>query len=132
MDHHSTEVAPVKQAGVSANAKRNAEWIALYTSGLSVDRIAYMKGVPRGRVNNVICRYGKPRPSRKHGRDLTGQRFGLLVVHTLVGRIRGSREYYWGCKCDCGGFITTRRSCLVDQMTKSCGCLPRGRKKKAA
>ena len=53
--------------------------------------------------------------------DLTGQRFGRLVVIEL-DRIT-SRKTYWKCKCDCGNEKTIRGDCLG--IVKSCGCLKR-------
>lgn len=51
--------------------------------------------------------------------DITGQRFGRVVVTSLIDTARGSR---WNCICDCGrGFIATGGH-LRDGNTKSCGC----------
>ena len=54
--------------------------------------------------------------------DLTGQRFGKLVV--LERDTSKTNGTYWLCKCDCGKIISARR----DQLTRpknpkrSCGC----------
>lgn len=54
--------------------------------------------------------------------DLTGRRFGRLVVEDEAGRNRKG-QVRWRCRCDCGGehevigSILTRGGCL------SCGCL---------
>lgn len=54
--------------------------------------------------------------------DLTGQRFGRLVV-VCAGPIgRGNRQL-WNCVCDCGGHIQTSSDNLRKSHTKSCGCL---------
>jgi hypothetical protein len=53
--------------------------------------------------------------------DLTGQRFGKLVV---IKRDISKSGTYWICKCDCGNVCSVRR----DQLTKAknpkkcCGC----------
>ncbi|QVY60931.1 hypothetical protein [Cytobacillus gottheilii] len=53
--------------------------------------------------------------------DLTGERFGRLVVVKRVENIdKGSR---WLCKCDCGIEKVIRRVHLANGNTKSCGCL---------
>lgn len=53
--------------------------------------------------------------------DLTGQRFGRLLVSRRaksVGRFRA-----WHCICDCGGEKVIRQDYLRIGMTRSCGCL---------
>lgn len=60
--------------------------------------------------------------ARPGDRDLEGERFGLLVVLCLEDqRVHGKRV--WLCLCDCGeaNSVTTGR--LVNDWTKSCGCL---------
>lgn len=54
--------------------------------------------------------------------DLTGQRFGKLVV---IERIPGTKDKTgeWKCKCDCGNYTTTSTYYLMSGHTKSCGCL---------
>lgn len=53
--------------------------------------------------------------------DLTGQRFGkLVVVNRAVGQYR---EAMWLCKCECGNEIITRGSSLRGGKSKSCGCV---------
>jgi len=52
--------------------------------------------------------------------DLTGKRFGRLVV---VGRIsRYSNRVHWKCKCDCGRTTVVRASNLSSHAIVSCGC----------
>ncbi len=55
--------------------------------------------------------------------DLTGQRFGRLVV---VERAGMDGQYpTWLCRCDCGNTIITRGTYLRRGDTQSCGCLHR-------
>jgi len=54
-------------------------------------------------------------------RDLTGQRFGRLVVKAQNGSLHGHAK--WLCVCDCGREKTIWRGELVKGKTKSCGCL---------
>ncbi len=58
--------------------------------------------------------------------DLTGRRFGLLVVQGLSPRRWGKQHRLWVCQCDCGspakeilGFALLRSI----KPTRSCGCL---------
>ncbi len=50
--------------------------------------------------------------------DLTGQRFGRLVVVELAAR----RPVRWNCTCDCGNTSVVAANCLRSGNTKSCGC----------
>ena len=56
--------------------------------------------------------------------DLTGQRFGRLVV---LGREETLKRGVsrWLCQCDCGGQIVTSTNSLRRGATRSCGCLHR-------
>ena len=55
--------------------------------------------------------------------DLTGERFGkLLVLRRDPGRKDGG-NYFWICECDCGNRKSIRGTSLVkDGGTRSCGC----------
>lgn len=62
--------------------------------------------------------------------DLTGRRFGRLVVLGYAGSAgkssagnSGTKGAAWMCKCDCGRSKVIRRSRLLTDQTKSCGCL---------
>lgn len=56
--------------------------------------------------------------------DLTGQRFGRLVVIEDAGLDKYG-SYVWRCRCDCGNEIVVKRSNLQFGHTRSCGCLSR-------
>jgi len=58
---------------------------------------------------------GKPK-------DITGQRFGRLVVIKDSGKRNASRSVLWLCKCDCGNETTTNGPNLKRGNTQSCGC----------
>lgn len=53
--------------------------------------------------------------------DLTGQRFGRLVV---INRVKNDAENLvcWNCKCDCGNYKVVRGKDLRRGHAKSCGC----------
>ena len=55
--------------------------------------------------------------------DLTGQRFGKLVVIQKSENISADRHTLWVCKCDCGNIKEVPSNALVCGDTKSCGCL---------
>jgi len=54
--------------------------------------------------------------------DLTGQKFGRLLVQTVDGKDRFG-TFRWWCICDCGQKVTVGGNCLRKGDTKSCGCL---------
>lgn len=62
--------------------------------------------------------------------DLTGQRFGRLVVlersGTYKSKASGKRTYtqpVWLCKCDCGQEAYVLAGNLRRGNTRSCGCI---------
>ena len=59
-------------------------------------------------------------PSESRTRDLTGERFGNLVVTAAAGSKDGSRM--WHCACDCGKAVTFATTDLQTARCRSCGC----------
>ena len=62
--------------------------------------------------------------TESHSEDLTGQRFGNLVVVSRAARPNDlvSSGAYWLCKCDCGNEKIIMGKSLRQGKTKSCGC----------
>ena len=58
-------------------------------------------------------------------RDITGQRFGRLVVIRQTEERNGCGQFYWECRCDCGNITLVTKGNLISGSTKSCGCLNR-------
>ena len=54
--------------------------------------------------------------------DITGQRFGKLVVISYL-HTNATGNAYWNTKCDCGTIGVTRGSYLRTGRSRSCGCL---------
>lgn len=54
--------------------------------------------------------------------DLTGQRFGRLVVLRETPKRDIGGNVWWECKCDCGNITCTSAQNLRKGCTKSCGC----------
>lgn len=73
--------------------------------------------------NNIVP---TKRPTRV---DLTGKKFGRLLVIEELGAIRDANNHTsyraWGCLCDCGNKIVSRTRELTRHHTLSCGCLNR-------
>ena len=55
--------------------------------------------------------------------DLTGQKFGRLLVEKRGQSPTGRREAYWDCICDCGEKSTVSGYHLRKGKIQSCGCL---------
>jgi hypothetical protein len=61
----------------------------------------------------------KPR-ERKPRIDLSGHRFGILTVKSLLRYENG--DFLWHCVCDCGGEKEVKSNLLSGNKTCSCGC----------
>ena len=73
-------------------------------------------------AKNVRTGNSKSCGSTEHRReDLTGMRFGRLLVEQDVRGVDGRLR--WLCHCDCGGKATTPAHSLRIGRTLSCGCL---------
>lgn len=55
--------------------------------------------------------------------DLTGQRFGCLIVVAECGKDNTGKNTLWQCSCDCGGSTKTTTTHLRSGHTQSCGCV---------
>ena len=65
------------------------------------------------------------RNMERGGGDLTGQRFGKLVVigfDSWLDHNNGHRDRMWRCKCDCGNECVVNHRYLRFGDTESCGC----------
>ena len=56
-------------------------------------------------------------------KDLTGMRFGRLVVLGMDVENKSKHDNYWLCKCDCGAIKSATTGNLSYGTVKSCGCL---------
>lgn len=73
-----------------------------------------------GKVKSCGCQQ-YARKSRKQ--DLTGKRFGKLVVMYETKKRNYKSSVYWHCRCDCGREVEVTQDNLVYGGYKSCGCL---------
>ena len=58
----------------------------------------------------------------KRKMDLTGKRFGRWTVLGFAYK-NNSRCPFWKCRCECGTEKNIARYSLIDNKSKSCGCL---------
>lgn len=72
-----------------------------------------------GNTQSCGCLH-KERMSEIHCIDLTGQKFGRLIVLEDVGRSGGG--VLWRCLCECGNIVDVRSGNLQRGNTQSCGC----------
>lgn len=75
-----------------------------------------------------MCRFCRTNNNIKPRVDLTGQRFGRLIV---LGWEIVDGHGRWKCKCDCGNITFVRTGHLNNEHTKSCGCYMRDRTSEA-
>lgn len=57
-------------------------------------------------------------------RNLSGQKFGRLLVSGKTQKSKYNRTQFW-CNCDCGTGKWITATSLISGATKSCGCLAR-------
>jgi len=89
-----------------------------------------------GKVKSCGCIYEDSEYRRKVAQkggasrfhDMAGKRYGKLVVREKLSERSCKGEIMWLCKCDCGNEHIVRGSSLRCGNTKSCGCLPRGKR----
>ncbi len=54
--------------------------------------------------------------------NLTGRKFGRLLVLSIHSQDTNNGSFRWICKCECGKFTMTASKCLLGNNTTSCGC----------
>ncbi|EFV00789.1 AP2 domain protein [Pseudoramibacter alactolyticus ATCC 23263] len=98
--------------------KGYAKWLCKCDCGGEI--IVDTKRLQRGTVTNCGCEPKKTAGNGSIAEDLTGRRFGKLVVvrraENKNGRVR------WLCQCDCGHRAVFTAKQLKAGQTTSCGC----------
>ena len=61
--------------------------------------------------------------------NISGQKFGKLLVIKKAKKRNKKGEILWECKCDCGGYTLVCKNDLKTRHTTSCGCINRERQK---
>ena len=59
-------------------------------------------------------------------KDMTGKRFGCLLVIKRNGTYLNTKQAAWLCQCDCGNESTVCGNSLRRGISRSCGCLKGG------
>lgn len=116
----------VERAGahVSKGGQKTPVWLCQCDCGN--EKLATSKNLTSGRTKSCGCMPTKRKGSGLH--DLTGQRFGKLVVtkrynkdykYESKGKITTSP--LWVCKCDCGNEVVVQGGNLRSGNTTNCG-----------
>ena len=72
------------------------------------------------------CEYAaKEQKLRARYEDLTGKRFGKLLVRGMLAERSSTGQVLWECLCDCGNTVVVPTGQLKAGYRKSCGCLSR-------
>ena len=107
-------VLTVVARGPNTNEGR-AQWICECECGNQT--VVLGKNLRSGNTKSCGCLKSKQPAARK---DLTGQRFGRLVV--LGEPKNGERGTIWKCLCDCGEICFKVSTDLAHGSVQSCGC----------
>ena len=108
------------------NKEGRAMWKCKCKCGNEV--VVLGKHLRSGNTKSCGC-YQKERATEsnlKRGGDLTGRRFGKLVVIEEDGFVTDSynkRHRLWKCQCDCGNICSIQHQYLAYGDTNSCGCI---------
>lgn len=79
----------------------------------------------RGGVKSCGClrRETTKKRGQANALDLTGQKFGRLIVVQKTDERSRDGEIMWLCECECGNYKIVRTSSLKNNNIRSCGCL---------
>lgn len=82
--------------------------------------------------HSTSCGKGKCRKQPVNTLDMTGQRFGRLVVLKISSERSETGKIQWDCICDCGNTKKVVGTYLRSGRTKSCGCLSNETRRKSS
>lgn len=108
----------VREDGYIQAGKQNlTAWSCRCDCG-KVTRVAGAR-LRNGNTKSCGCLVRKTSQSKRE--ELTGRRFGRLVVISYAGKKGGKNQ--WVCQCDCGKTSVVAACNLKSGKTKSCGCI---------
>lgn len=108
----------VLEKSTTPRANKKAYWVCQCECG----NLTEVCGVAlrNGKTQSCGC-LQKERTSKVSKKDLTGQKFGRLLVLEDVGRTE-NKNVLWKCLCDCGKETVVMGTSLLQGKTQSCGC----------
>ena len=86
------------------------------------ETVVCMGNLLSGATSSCGCIEEESRYGRAHYNDITGQRFGLLVVIEKTDLKADNGSVIWKCLCDCGNIAYAAYSDLARYRKTSCGC----------
>lgn len=93
-----------------------------YTEATSINRVGGADNTPTPGTVIGVTMQPHHTTRNKHPKNLTGLRFGRLVV-LGIAHIPPYMATHWRCLCDCGNEKNVKHAYLVNGNTQSCGCL---------
>ena len=104
-------------------------WICQCQCGNITSVLASNLTKPKNGTKSCGCR--RIEIGNNHKYDLTGQKFGDLVVCRFDSshKAGNKKRRHWWCKCICGNELSVSRTNLTRGNTQSCGCLVKRSKK---
>ncbi len=96
-------------------------WLCICSCGNHTE--AAVTHLTSGHTRSCGCLKKESDNSLGNKYDLTGERFGRLVVTGRDGLGKGKQRYKWTCRCDCGSVVRVMAANLRIGDTRSCGCL---------
>lgn len=113
---------------ISLDEKKSKNGILIWKCRCDCGNVSYVRGgnLKSGKVKSCGCLSSRESGNRR--KDLSGKRYGKLLVLCEAERVNG--KIAWLCKCDCGNEKTVIGNYLTGGTTKSCGCLGKESKKK--
>lgn len=102
--------------------KNDKKAIYLCKCDCGKETLVYHSSLLQGKTKSCGC-LSKELTSERSLKDLTGKRFGRLIVIRLLEERRNGRTAY-SCKCDCGNVVVVDGNNLISNShsTRSCGC----------
>ena len=99
--------------------KKNSSGEYLWKCICDCGKIKYAEGsnLRRGKIKSCGCLLYKTKV------ELSGQRFGKLLVLKESNQRINNHEVLWECLCDCGNKTLVKTNHLISGHTLSCGCL---------
>lgn len=103
---------------IQNNGRKRIAWLCQCDCGNLITVVG--ESLINGHTQSCGC-FHSERVSQTHLKDLTGQKFGELVV--LERAPNQENVTMWKCKCSCGVIKNVAGVNLLQGKTKSCGCL---------
>jgi dCMP deaminase len=99
--------------------KKRGTWICLCRCGKEKEILAC--NLIRSKLNTTSCGCKFKNSLKYNFKDLTGQKFGQLLVINKSDILTKTRGALWNCKCDCGNLVQLASNALTSHNNITCG-----------